>query len=192
MKGFARGLLNVLGRAAARPKLAELRVEAGSVVYLWRLRAAVGGRLTVLESSRVETRIAFEREGASLTVGRRSFIGQGHISCSDCIEVGDDVMIAWGASIFDHASHSLRFSERSNDVTSWLAGRKDWTNVESAPVRVHDKAWIGFGSILLPGVSIGEGAVIGAGSVVARDIPAWCVAAGNPARVLRELGEHER
>ncbi|WP_157383999.1 acyltransferase, partial [Pseudomonas asplenii] len=56
----------------------------------------------------------------------------------------------------------------------------------SAPVTVCRYAWIGGKTIILPGVIIGEGAVIGAGSVVTRSIPAYCVAAGNPARVLKQ------
>lgn len=101
-------------------------------------------------------------------------------------------MIAWGTSIFDHGSHSLRFSERSRDVIDWLRGEKDWTGVPIASVHIDHKAWVGFGSILLPGVRVGEGAIVGAGSVVTRDVPPWTIVAGNPARVVRELLEHER
>lgn len=58
--------------------------------------------------------------------------------------------------------------------------------VELKPVSIEDDADIGVGAIILPGVTIGRGAQIGAGSVVSRDIPAYAVAAGTPARVLRE------
>lgn len=60
------------------------------------------------------------------------------------------------------------------------------------PVRVGDRVWIGAGAILLPGVSIGENSVIGAGSVVTHDIPANVVAVGNPCRVLRPITERDR
>ena len=60
------------------------------------------------------------------------------------------------------------------------------------PVRVGDRVWIGAGAILLPGVSIGENSVIGAGSVVTHDIPANVVAVGNPCRVLRPITEQDR
>ncbi|MCC6483663.1 MAG: hypothetical protein IT209_02355 [Armatimonadetes bacterium] len=70
-----------------------------------------------------------------------------------------------------------------------MNGRKDWSHVKMAPVRICDKAWIGARAIILKGVTIGEGAVIGAGSVVTKDVPAWCVAAGNPARVIRQVEE---
>ena len=59
-------------------------------------------------------------------------------------------------------------------------------------LRKMKNVWIGAGSVLLPGVSIGDNSVIGAGSIVTKDIPANVVAVGNPCRVLREIGEHDR
>jgi acetyltransferase-like isoleucine patch superfamily enzyme len=56
----------------------------------------------------------------------------------------------------------------------------------SAPVKICRYVWVGGKSIILPGVVIGEGAVIGAGSVVTKDIPPYCVAVGNPAKVIKQ------
>ncbi|MGN6285701.1 MAG: acyltransferase [Afipia sp.] len=61
-----------------------------------------------------------------------------------------------------------------------------------APVRICRGAWIGARSIILKGVTIGEGAIIGAGSVVAADVPPFTIAGGNPARVIRALSADER
>ncbi len=60
------------------------------------------------------------------------------------------------------------------------------------PVRIGRNCWIGAGAVILPGVTIGDNTVIGAGSVVTKDIPANVVAVGNPCRVLREIGDHDR
>ena len=60
------------------------------------------------------------------------------------------------------------------------------------PVRIGRSCWLGAGVIVLPGVTIGDNTVVGAGSVVTRDLPAGVVAAGNPCRVLREIGERDR
>lgn len=60
------------------------------------------------------------------------------------------------------------------------------------PVKIERNCWIGAGAVIVPGVTIGENTVIGAGSVVTKDIPANVVAVGNPCRVLREISEHDR
>ena len=60
------------------------------------------------------------------------------------------------------------------------------------PVHIGRNVWIGAGAVILPGVTIGENSVIGAGSIVTKDIPANVIAVGNPCRILREIGEHDR
>lgn len=60
------------------------------------------------------------------------------------------------------------------------------------PVHIGKNCWIGAGAIILPGVTIGDNVVVGAGSVVTKDLPSNVVAVGNPCRVLREIGEHDR
>ena len=62
----------------------------------------------------------------------------------------------------------------------------------NAPVHIGRNCWIGAGAVIVPGVRIGENTVIGAGSIVTKDIPAGVVAVGNPCRVLRPIGEHDR
>ena len=60
------------------------------------------------------------------------------------------------------------------------------------PVRIGKNCWLGAGVIILPGITIGDDVVVGAGSVVTKDIPSGVVAVGNPCRILREVGEHDR
>lgn len=84
------------------------------------------------------------------------------------------------------------------NVTVATAGHPVEPNLRSRglqfniPVRIGKNVWVGAGAMILPGVTIGDNSVIGAGSVVTKDIPANCVAVGNPCRVLREIGEHDR
>jgi galactoside O-acetyltransferase len=95
----------------------------------------------------------------------------------------------------DNNAHSLKWQERENDVKDWKRGLdegkvgayKDWRNVNSKSILIKDKAWIGFNCIILKGVTIGEGAVVGAGSVVTQDVPDFTIVAGNPATVIRKL-----
>jgi galactoside O-acetyltransferase len=62
----------------------------------------------------------------------------------------------------------------------------------NAPIHIGKNCWLGAGVIVMPGVSIGEGTVVGAGSVVTRDLPAGVVAVGNPCRVMRQISERDR
>ena len=148
------------------------------------------GYLRVGEGSIVEGRVVSDRQGSVVSIGRNTFIGGSTIVCAERIEIGDDVLISWGCTIVDHDSHALLWRDRRDDVRDWFAGKKDWSAVTIKPVSIRDKAWIGFNTIVLKGVTIGEGAVVGAGSVVTRDVAPFTVVAGNPARVIRSL-DHE-
>jgi acetyltransferase-like isoleucine patch superfamily enzyme len=135
--------------------------------------------------------LIFDKENASITIGDRVFMN-GTLIAAHNIELGDDILIAWGITVVDHDSHSISFSKRAYDVLSWQKGEKNWSHVKIEPVKICSKVWIGFNSIILKGVTIGEGAVIAAGSVVTKDVPPWTIVAGNPARVVREIPPHER
>jgi acetyltransferase-like isoleucine patch superfamily enzyme len=142
----------------------------------------------------------FENQNGQVIIGNNSFIGGGTFICINRIDIGNDVLISWGCTFSDNNSHSTRWTERANDVSDWKKGidennigkYKDWKNVKYAPIKVKDKAWIGFNCIILKGVIIGEGAIVGAGSVVTKNVPDWTIVAGNPARIIREIPEHER
>ncbi len=95
------------------------------------------------------------------------------------IYIGDKVMFGPGV-VVDAATHPIHPELRRRQAQYNL------------PVVIEDNVWIGAGSIILPGVRIGENSVIGAGSVVTKDIPANVVAVGTPCRVLREISEHDR
>lgn len=151
-----------------------------------------GCRVTIGSHSMVNGNITFECKGASVQIGSNTFVGSSNLICSKRITVCNDVLIAWGCTIVDHNSHAIQFSLRSNDVLEWMAGKKDWTHVEQKEIMICDKAWIGFNSIILKGVTIGEGAIVGAGSVVTKDVPPWTIVGGNPARIIREIPENER
>jgi galactoside O-acetyltransferase len=144
--------------------------------------------LTIGGESIIDGALTFECDDSVIQIGKNSFMGgASRIICSTRIEIGDDVMISWGCSITDHNSHSLYWRQRCNDVRDWYNGKKDWTHVKRQPVRIENKAWIGFNTIILKGVTIGEGAVVGAGSVVTKDAPPYTIVAGNPARIIREI-----
>lgn len=135
----------------------------------------------------IRSRISFDSPDGTIIIGNRCFIGASLLVCHSNISIGDDVMISWGVTIVDHDSHSLNWFERQSDVINWFRGTKDWTVVSVKPVSVQDRAWIGFGASILKGVTIGEGAVVAARSVVTKDVPPYSLVAGNPARIVRTL-----
>ena len=132
-------------------------------------------------------RLSVDREGAVVSVGSRTYFGKSHLVAAKRVEIGDDVLISWAVTILDHHSHSLVFEERKGDVVNWLTGTKGWGYVPIAPVRVCNKVWIGFGATVMPGVTVGEGAIVAACAVVTKDVEPWTVVAGNPARVIKRL-----
>lgn len=162
-------------------------IGQGSTVIWRRIRQVTGNRLSIGRDSIVQATLRFEDSGGEIRIGDRTYIGKSDLVCFRNIVIGDDVIMSWGITITDHDSHSLDWQHRRNDVLDWGKGRKDWTHVAHAPVVIHDKAWVGFNVSILKGVTVGEGAVIGACSVVTRDVPPHSVVAGNPARVIRSL-----
>ena len=95
------------------------------------------------------------------------------------IFVGDKVMFGPNVTIAT-ANHPIEPSLREDCMQY------------NKPVHIGENVWVGAGTVIVPGVTIGKNSVIGAGSVVVKDIPENVVAVGNPCRVLREIGEHDR
>lgn len=123
--------------------------------------------------------------------GKNIYLGNDVIINMNCtfvddkeIRIGDRVLIASNVQIYT-ASHPVLPRERL--VPDWKGRRTTFFRTYARPVEIKDNVWIGGGCILLPGVTIGENSVIGAGSVVNRSIPANCVAVGNPCKVIRRL-----
>ena len=168
-----------------------LNIHRSSSINMMRLQLKKNCVINIDEQSQVEGAISFDKENASISIGKRVFMN-GSLIAAKKIEIGDDVLISWGVTIVDHNSHSISFSERAEDVNNWRLGQKDWTHVKIMPIKISNKVWVGFNTIILKGVTIGEGAIVGAGSVVTKDVPAWTIVAGNPARVIREIPEDER
>lgn len=151
--------------------------------------------IAIGKDSSINATCIFETETGFIEIANRVFMGGGTIICRNRITIDENVQIAWGCTFYDHNAHSFNYIERRKDINIFLdnkeSGRnvlknegKNWDVVHSAPIHICKDAWIGMNCIILNGVTIGEGAIIGAGSVVRDDIPAWSVAIGNPAKVV--------
>lgn len=140
-------------------------------------------------------RMVLETENSKILIGNNTFIGDCLLVCADQITIGSDVMFSWGCTIIDTDAHSLNWKDRMQDVRDWKKGIdantiglfKNWSNVISTPIIIEDKAWIGFNSIILKGVTIGEGAVVAAGSVVTKSVAPYTLVGGNPAIEIKKL-----
>lgn len=118
--------------------------------------------------------------GCNISVGKR-FYANFNLTVLDCavVTIGDRVMIGPNVSIFA-ATHETDVRSRRQ-------------NIEYAkPVTIGDDCWIGGHVVILPGVTIGEGCTIAASSVVTKDIPAWSVAMGSPAKVVKKVEALEK
>ena len=131
---------------------------------------------------------------SNIKIGNRVMINEGTTIYSvNGIIIGNDVMISWGCTIIDNNSHSLISSDRVKELadarkkfeSKTLGQDTDWSTVKHAPIVIKDKVWIGFNSIIMKGVTIGEGAVVAAGSVVTKDVPEYAVVGGNPAKIIK-------
>ena len=122
--------------------------------------------------------------GENIHLGHNVEINMG-CTFLDCnkITIGDYTGIGPGVHIYA-VFHPVLPEERLQQTGRF------WNSL-TAPVTIGKNVWIGGGSIILPSVTIGDGATIGAGSVVTRDIPARCVAVGNPCRVIKYLDKKE-
>jgi acetyltransferase-like isoleucine patch superfamily enzyme len=112
-----------------------------------------------------------------IEIGNHTFINYGSsIAARDSVKIGSHCLLGHYTFVMDNDQH---------DVVKHMDLPK------SKPIIIEDHVWIGSKAIILPGVRIGSHSTIGAGSIVTRDIPPRCVAAGNPARVLRHLTEFD-
>jgi len=114
--------------------------------------------------------------GAVVKIGANSRIYGSCIHAFSSIEIGRNCLIAANCQIIDADGHELSFPDVDNRLH---------TRDEGRPIVIEDSVWLATGTIVLPGVRIGRGSVIGAGSVVTRDIPPMVLAAGNPAKIIR-------
>ena len=132
------------------------------------------------EGSYIEPPLHANWGGHFVRVGHHVFANFGltlvddtHIDIGDCTMIGPNVVLAT-------AGHPVLPALRERGLQYNL------------PVRIGRNCWIGAGALILPGVTIGDDTVVGAGSVVTRDLPAGVVAVGNPCRVLRPVGAQDR
>lgn len=143
--------------------------------------------ITIAARSQILGQLLVFAHGGNIRIGEACFVGEhSRIWSADSITIGNRVLISHNVNIHDNNSHSLSARNRHLHV-SYIFSQghpQKLDDVASAPVLIEDDAWIGFNSTILKGVTVGRGAIIAAAAVVTKDVPAFAVVAGNPARII--------
>lgn len=129
------------------------------------------------------------RHGGRISMGEYCYLGeQSRIWSAGNITIGNRVLIAHLVTIIDNLTHPISPAARHRQYVEIItSGHPEKIDLKEQPITIEDDAWIGAHSVILPGVVIGQAAVVGAGSVVTEDVPAYTVVAGNPARFVKSV-----
>ena len=149
------------------------------------------GDLTILNSDHVNSNTPIPTpvkfvlgQKASINIGNNCDLNGSSITAYRSVTIGNRVQIGAAGLITDTDLHPLDPALRRDQIE----GRPYPIDaVQKAPIVIEDDVWLGYGVLVLKGVRIGQGSIIGAGSVVTQDIQARCVAAGNPAKFIKPL-----
>lgn len=136
-------------------------------------------------------------ECGTVTFGRFCMTNGARFICDREITVGDYTMIGWNTVVmdtrrapFDPDQRRVALADRAPSLSAALPHLG--AGAEPRPVRIGSAVWIAFECVIMPGVTIGDGVVVGARSVITEDVEAWNVVAGNPARVVRPVEPLDR
>ena len=127
-------------------------------------------------------------------LGEYALVHGARIICDAEVIIGDYALISWNVVFMDTYRLPREARERRKELERVPAHplRVAAAEVPAQPIRLERNVWIGFDACVLPGVTIGEGSIVGAKSVVTGSVPAFTVVAGNPARVIRQLDAGQR
>lgn len=155
-------------------------------------RRSLKSSITIGSDCMVSGSLITETDESKIIIGNNVFIGANTIiDCVVSIQIEDDVLISYQCILADSDNHSIDYNIRKKDLSDWREGKHDWKTTKSKPILISKGAWIGARAIILKGTTVGEGSIVGAGAVVTKDVPAWTVVGGNPARVIKEIERSE-
>ncbi len=193
---LVRHLLGPLRRVQRYLQRAELSThctfEQSTVLHLNDLRVDNPGeasRIRIGKHTHVLGFLKVFQTGGTIRIGDGCYIGERSMIFSmSSVIIGDRVIIAHNVTILDSALHSLSAKGRSAQIDSVITPDEESSlrDIPAQPVIIENDAWIACNVTILKGVRIGRGAIVGANSVVASDVPDFCIAAGNPARVVSQ------
>ncbi len=150
-------------------------------------------RISIGENTVVDGELLVFRHGGNIRIGDLCYVGVGtRIWSSSSVAIGNRVLIAHNVNIIDNQTHPTSPKLRHRHCDELFSGIPPASiDLGERPIYLDDDAWIAAGAIILRGVRIGRGAIVSAGAVVTKDVAEYCVVAGNPAVVVRQLSEEE-
>lgn len=133
-------------------------------------------------------------DNGKITIGDYFFLGpRSFIGAFESIEIGKCVIIANDVKIYDNNNHPTDPQAREKmSLGGYCNENWSWKWAAHSPVVIQDTVWIGQHSLILKGVTIGKGSIVAAASVVTKDVPPYCIVAGNPARVVKWITPTDR
>lgn len=146
-------------------------------------------KIIIGSNSHVRGHLQIFTQGGRIRIGDFCYIGEdSRIWSAGNIEIGNRVLIAHNVNIHDNISHPLDSKLRHEDYKRILGigiydARK--FDLREKSITIMDDAWIGFNAIIFKGVTIGKGAIVGAGSCVLTNVPDYAVVVGNPAKIIK-------
>ena len=176
-------------------KLNSLRIRqyciCAPTVYLSATAKIVNSKeahaISIGKGSNIHGMLQVFPHGGVIKMGEDCFVGPNtNIWSGRSITIGDRVLISHSVNIFDTNSHSLSANYRSHHFSETLKSGQPATviDVDDSPVIIGDDVWVGFGSAIMKGVTLGTGCVIAACSVVTKNVDDYMIVAGNPAKIV--------
>ena len=148
------------------------------------------GVLTIGSYAMIRGILRVEGQGR-LSIGDEVYVGDGVIiSAAAAVVIGRSSFLAHGVQVFDNDTHPISRAERQNHLNRIIGGRPyEPYTIPSAPVHIGEQCWIGMNSLVMKGVTIGDGSIVAAGSVVVKDVEPGVIVGGNPARPIKPLDD---
>ena len=147
-------------------------------------------KIRIAANTHIRSELLIFPYGGDIEIGEDCYLGEHtRLWSAESIRIGKGVLFSHNVNVIDTNSHEMDPHDRVNSYKRLLkeGHPKKRPNVKSAPIEIGDYAWLNFNSVVLKGVKIGEGAIIAAGTIVAADVPPYCIFSVNPGKVLKQI-----
>ena len=163
-----------------------LKIHVGALVQIGNNCTIMSGAGLNPLSRNIKTCIYVGKK-ATLKLGNDVGISSSTLWVKESVSIGNSVAIGADCIIMDTDAHNLDWKIRCSEETNEYVESVDMVTAASAPIVIEDNVLVGARCIILKGVTIGARSIIGSGSIVTKDIPSDCIAAGNPCKVIKSI-----